>query len=174
MQDSDSISHGSFFLKKGSHRPDREFDFFSNPVVSPYFLESIDKIDSVFFAKGKYLMEGSCQTLESMMNIKGSCSDLTGYSFLNGNEYFTMMRLSECKYMLAVVYETCICIEKPGEFFTLPSNFKIVQGMQGISIMNLKEIHKDADFKLSDGKYNYLEWPSVNKYFVESDFLRLI
>ncbi len=64
-----------------------------------------------------------------------------------------MIRVSSCKYFVAALYKSSVCIQKTEAFLNV----------YGIT----KSVKKE--FSLFDGRrYTYLEWPPLNNYYIES------
>jgi len=110
MQDHVFIPHGPFFATKGLSTPYEGKKRGSS--TSPYLIDSIDSIDRVFTGRCRNL---NSHVLERRLDFHLFDMGDKEYTFLQMQEDISMIRLSECKYLLALVYGSCISIEKPGE-----------------------------------------------------------
>jgi len=97
-----------------------------------------------------------------------SHSDATGfeksmikYTFLEDDGNILMVRASNCKYLVALVYKNTIRIEKPGKFLKAKKHGAKTE--IGSSLM-------EAEFKNIEGSYTYLEWPVLSETYIENPY----
>jgi len=113
------IKHGCFFVRKGYQYFDhawRNTQAFKE-TNSPYMLETIDDIDKMMMISDQRLGVRDFRQFRWEFNdYHRTDLSFNEYHFLQNKGNLIMTRLSDCKYILALVYRSCVLIEKPGDF----------------------------------------------------------
>jgi len=159
MQDSNEIPHGRFFQKHLFNR--NRDDYAYQAIDSPYLLESINEIDKLFVAKEEKLGELTSSMVASHSDATGFEKSMIKYTFLEDDGNILMVRASNCKYLVALVYKHTIRIEKPGKFLKAKKHGPKTE--IGSSLM-------EAEFKNKEGSYTYLEWPVLSETYIEKPY----
>ncbi len=88
-----------------------------------------------------------------------------------------MLRVSDCQYLVAIVYESAIEIQKTDTFLEFNLENPQVNNQKIWHLKkNFKEKELEAKSTLAEGvRYSYLEWPPLNYSYIKSkeSFLKL-
>jgi len=112
--------------------------------------------------KGNRVGELDCRKMANTNN-EFYDSEMSRYTFSEDEGEIFMVRASACKYFVAIVYKSIIRIEKPAIFL------KRTEGKSGLKITTESSM-MEAEFKIKDSHYTYLEWPLLSQAYIEKPY----